>query len=243
MLTVDPARLDLRPGSKILDLGCGDGRHIRATRWMSGITGIGLDLGATEVGKAAASLRELDALTPSAGGSIPEAGSWCVIRGDGFALPFTAHAFDCVIVSEVLEHIHDDDAVLRELTRVLRPRGILAVSVPREGPEALCWLLSRQYRNTPGGHVRIYRRGVLRRKLGEHGYTVTASAYAHGLHTPFWWLKCLVGLQNDDALPVRLYHRLLVWDLMHQPLVTRMAERLLNPLIGKSVVFYATKEE
>jgi hypothetical protein len=40
---------------------------------------------------------------------------------------------------------------------------------------------------------------------------------------------------------VRLYHRLLVWDLMKRPLVTRLAEKLLNPLIGKSVVFYAVK--
>lgn len=243
MLTVDPARLVLQPGSKVLDLGCGDGRHIRATRRMNGITGIGLDLGADEVTKAAASLRDLDARAPTAGGSIPDAGPWYVIRGDGYALPFANRAFDCVIASEVLEHIEDDDAVLRELSRVLRPRGILAVSVPREGPEAMCWLLSSEYRNTPGGHVRIYRRDALHRKLRAHGYTVLASEFAHGLHTPFWWLKCLVGLQNDDALPVRLYHRLLVWDLMHQPLVTRLADRLLNPLIGKSVVLYATKEE
>jgi SAM-dependent methyltransferase len=164
-----------------------------------------------------------------------------VIRGSGYTLPFAAHSFDCVIVSEVLEHLHDDDAALRELGRVLRPGGLLAVSVPREGPEAVCWALSRAYRSMPGGHVRIYRRAALRRKLGEHGYRVVDTHFAHALHAPFWWLRCLVGVENADALPVRLYHRLLVWDLMQRPAVTRLAEKLLNPIIGKSVVFYAVK--
>ena len=45
----------------------------------------------------------------------------------------------------------------------------------------------------------------------------------------------------DKALPVRAYHKLLVWDIMKKPLATRLAEDVLNPLIGKSFVVYATK--
>jgi SAM-dependent methyltransferase len=164
-----------------------------------------------------------------------------VVRGSGYTLPFATHAFDCVIISEVLEHLRDDDAALRELSRVLRPGGTLAVSVPREGPEAVCWALSRAYRNTPGGHVRIYRRAALQEKLRAHGYRIFASHFAHALHAPFWWLRCLVGINKPDALPVRIYHRLLVWDLMQRPAVTRIADRLLNPFIGKSIVLYAVK--
>ena len=37
------------------------------------------------------------------------------------------------------------------------------------------------------------------------------------------------------------YHRLLVWDMIEQPWLTRTAESLLNPLIGKSVVLYFRK--
>lgn len=241
MLTIEPARLHLEPGSKVLDLGCGDGRHIRATRHMAGVTGIALDLGEKEVAATATSLRELDALGPTAGGPVPEAGPWGVVRGNGYALPFGAEVFDCVIISEVLEHLHDDDVALEELTRVLRPGGMLAVSVPREGPEAICWAISDAYRSSQGGHVRIYSCAALRQKLVEHGYKVLGSHFAHGLHSPFWWLKCIVGIDNKDSLPVRLYHHLLVWDLMKRPLVTRLAEKVLNPLIGKSVVFYAVK--
>jgi SAM-dependent methyltransferase len=136
--------------------------------------------------------------------------------------------------------LHHDRA-LEELSRVLKPGGLLAVSVPREGPEAMCWLLSRQYRTSPGGHVRIYRRSELRKKIERHGYSVYASHFAHGLHSPYWWLRCAVGLEKENLWPVRLYHRLLVWDLMQRPWITRVLERVLNPLFGKSVVFYAVK--
>jgi hypothetical protein len=118
---------------------------------------------------------------------------------------------------------------------------VLAVSVPRTGPEAVCWALSRRYRNTPGGHVRIYLRSGIESLLRRCGYRVFASHFAHALHSPFWWLKCLVGVDRDQALPVALYHRLLVWDLMSRPRATRLVEAALNPLIGKSLVLYAVK--
>jgi hypothetical protein len=47
-------------------------------------------------------------------------------------------------------------------------------------------------------------------------------------------------VDTDSAL-VRAYHRLLVWDLTKRPWITRTAERLLDPLFGKSFVVYADK--
>jgi len=241
VLTIQPERLALPPGSRLLDLGCGDGRHIRITRYMNGVLGVGLDIGTEEVRKTKIALHELDAMPIEEGGSHDQAGAWGVVRGSGYELPFEDTSFDCIIISEVLEHLHEDDRALEELSRVLKPGGILAVSVPREGPEALCWLLSRQYRTSPGGHVRIYRRDELRRKIERHGYSIYATHFAHGLHSPYWWLRCAVGLDNEGLWPVRVYHRLLVWDLMQRPWLTRVMERVLNPLFGKSVVFYAVK--
>jgi hypothetical protein len=54
-------------------------------------------------------------------------------------------------------------------------------------------------------------------------------------------LRCLVGPQDDTNPLVEAYHRLLVWDMIERPLVTRVAERLLQPVLGKSLVLYARK--
>jgi ubiquinone/menaquinone biosynthesis C-methylase UbiE len=241
MLTMRFDRLGLRPGAKVLDVGCGGGRHIRQTRLLPGIDAIGLDMGEKEVRDTAKMLTELDALPVQWGGTVPGAGSWMAMRGSVYDLPFADATFDCVIISEVLEHLHRDDDALSELLRVLKPGGVLAASVPREGPEAVCWALSKRYRNTPGGHIRIYRRKELRRKLTDAGVRIYDSHFAHGLHSPYWWLKCAFGVDDENVSIVKLYHRLLVWDMMRRPLLTRSLEALLSPLIGKSVVFYGIK--
>ncbi len=70
--------------------------------------------------------------------------------------------------------------------------------------------------------------------------------YAHGLHSPYWWLKCAVGVKNDDNPLVKAYHQVLVWDIMKTPrysTVTRLAEKVLNPFIGKSMVLYLRKPD
>lgn len=241
MLTMQFEHLGLKPGSKVLDVGCGGGRHTRQTRLLPGVTAIALDLGTDEVKETARMLTELDALPVEFGGTVPGAGSWTSMRGSVYALPFDDETFDCVIISEVLEHLHEDCDALREVSRVLKPGGVLAASVPREGPEAICWALSKRYRNTPGGHVRIYRRRKLQKMLRDEGYDVFASHFAHALHSPYWWLKCLLGVDNDQISSVKLYHRMLVWDMMRRPALTRALEHLLVPFIGKSVVFYGTK--
>jgi SAM-dependent methyltransferase len=146
-----------------------------------------------------------------------------------------------VIISEVLEHLGEDEGALREISRVLKRGGVLAASVPRRGPETLCWALSRPYRTWPGGHIRIYRQRELRAKLERHGYRIYKKHFAHALHSPYWWLKCWVGLDHEDDSRVKLYHRFLVWDMMRRPALTRALEIALQPFIGKSVVFYGIK--
>jgi SAM-dependent methyltransferase len=168
----------------------------------------------------------------------PGAGS-APVSGDATVLPFADSSFDKVIAAEVLEHILDDQRAMNELARVLRPGGVLAVTVPAWLPERICWGLSREYHEVPGGHVRIYTRVELEAKLRRAGFAIGGHHHAHGLHSPYWWLKCLVGVGNDDHPAAKAYHRMLVWDIMKKPAATRLAEQALNPLIGKSVVVYA----
>jgi hypothetical protein len=129
---------------------------------------------------------------------------------------------------------------MAEIVRVLRPGGTVAVTVPRYGPERVCWALSDAYHANEGGHIRIYRGDVLRARLAAAGLVPGEQHHAHALHAPFWWLKCAVGVDRDSAA-VRAYHRLLVWDLTERPWATQAAERVLDPVIGKSLVVYAEK--
>jgi SAM-dependent methyltransferase len=235
VLTVDYARLGLRPGERILDLGCGGGRHAFES-FRRGARVVALDADAGEVAGVAGML----AMMADAGEAGEEA-SGGVVRGDALALPFRDGSFDRVIAAEVLEHIPDDRAAMRELARVVRPGGVLAVTVPRFGPELINWLLSDDYHGRPGGHVRIYRRGELVARVRSAGLRPTGGHHAHGLHSPYWWLRCLVGVDRDRHPLVRAYHSVLVWDIVKRPLLTRAASRLLDPLIGKSVVVYFEK--
>jgi SAM-dependent methyltransferase len=234
VLTVDYDRLDLRPGMTVLDLGCGGGRHaFEALR--RGASVVAVDWGRPEV---ETTKRWLGAIAEA--GEAPEGARFEVVRGDLTALPFPDASVDRVIAAEVLEHIPDDAAAIAEIARVLKPTGRVAVTVPRYGPERVCWALSDAYHANEGGHIRIYRGGVLRVRLAAAGLAPAASHHAHALHAPFWWLRCAVGVDRDTAV-VRAYHRLLVWDLSARPRLTRTAEKVLDPVLGKSLVVYADK--
>jgi len=241
MLTIDLARLELPPGSRVLDLGCGEGRHTRATRLLRGVHAVALDLGESEVTTTRASLLTMDDDPDAICNSSPDAGEWLVVRGDTYHLPFADASFDCVMASEILEHLHRDEAALAEIDRIIKPGGYLAVSVPRYWPEAICWALSTEYPNQPGGHVRIYSHEQIAGMIAERGFEIYAGHYAHGLHSPYWWLKCLFGLNEEPNAIVSLYHRMLVWEMFDKPLVLRALGAVLDPLAGKSEVFYARK--
>ncbi|MGA8211150.1 MAG: methyltransferase domain-containing protein [Nocardioidaceae bacterium] len=237
MLTVDFDRLGLRPGDRVLDMGCGAGRHAYEA-FRRGADVVAFDQDGDEL----AGVRELFAAMREAG-EVPAGAEADIKQGDALSLPFPDGEFDRVVAAEVLEHIPDDITSVAELARVLRPGGTIAVSVPRWLPERVCWALSEAYHGNEGGHVRIYTAGTLRDRLRAAGLVVEGTHHAHALHSPYWWLKCAVGVERDQHPLVRAYHRLLVWDIMRRPGVTRWAERALNPLIGKSLVVYLRKPD
>jgi SAM-dependent methyltransferase len=229
VLTIRYESLELGPGHLLLDLGCGAGRHtFEALQRGKRVVAADLDDSALkDVHQVAAAM-------------FPAPSLLCV-TSDALRLPFADATFDHIVVSEVLEHIPPDEVAMAEIERVLKPGGTLAVSVPRWWPERICWALSREYHSNDGGHVRIYRRSQLLRRLSRGRLSLTSSHHAHALHAPYWWLKCLVGVRNEDAPLVRAYHRFLIWDMESHPAWVRLIEKTLNPLAGKSAVYYLRK--
>lgn len=232
MLTIDLNALGLRDGMRVLDLGCGQGRHIHNAYYRARIEAFGLDRSLPDVLKTRDGFRAAPDMTP---------GAECRFRllvGDCLALPFANASFDTIICSEVLEHLPDYETALAEIARVLKPGGKLALSVPRFWPEWVCWRLAEGYHTAPGGHVRIFKGPELATAVGRAGFSFERRHHAHGLHAPYWWLQCLIWATRETSPLVKAYHRFLVWDLMKRPWLTRALSAVADPLMGKSLVMY-----
>lgn len=237
MLTIRFDRLGLAAGDRVLDVGAGFGRHVFECA-RRGADVVALDYAEDEVVQTRATL-----------GAMVEAGEIDldhfkgVLRGDATKLPFDDASFDVVITSEVLEHIQDDVTAISEMVRVLKPGGTFAATVPAWFPEKINWMLSDEYHapKSVGGHVRIYSATELKAKLATAGLEPLGSHRAHALHSPYWWLKCAVGPRNEAHPMVAKYRKFLEWDIMTQPTSTKIAEKVLSPALGKSIVFYGAK--
>ena len=234
MQTVDFQHFPLASGDKVLDLGCGEGRHVISAYLEQEVDAVGVDLSLQDL------VATRDKFEDFAAEHKPR-GSFGLSSANALALPFADNTFDKVICSEVLEHIPDYCAALREIDRVLKPGGLFCASVPRDWPERICWAFSEAYHKTPGGHLRIFDSGELRDQVEELGMRQYYRHWAHALHAPFWWLQCLFWKSRESNWLIRQYHRFLVWDLMDRPALTRVLESILNPLMGKSVVMYFRK--
>jgi len=239
MLTADYDLLGVKSGDRILDMGCGFGRHAyEALR--RGHSVVACDLGFEELKQ----VRAVAGVMYEQGEIEPP----IVIEttnGDATRLPFADDSFDRIICSEVMEHIDNDLAALNELERVLNPGGTLAITIPSRFPEKICWSLSDNYYapKAPGGHVRIYKRKELTKMISDSGLNPQGHHRVHALHSPYWWLRCIIGPNKpiQENFFVKTYHQVLAWDIEKSPWITRALEKLLSPLLGKSLVVYASK--
>src|SRR3954447_25421778 len=117
MLTVDFVKLGLVEGDRLLDLGCGAGRHtFEALRLGADV--IALDQNVDDL----RGIDEMDTAMAEAGEIKPPSGS-VTLAGDAHALPFEDGHFDHVVAAEILEHIPNDEAVISEIVRVTRSGG------------------------------------------------------------------------------------------------------------------------
>ena len=234
MLTIDYNLLGIRDGERVLDIGCGHGRHSWEAHRRNSCLLYSLDIEEENLIKTRHVLRLMDEEAMSDG-------NWLVMRGDTMKLPFRDSSFDKIICSEVLEHLPDDQQCMREIVRVLKEDGILAVSVPTHLTEAIYWKISKDYYNKPGDHVRIYKAPQIINLLSQTDLKIYAIRHKHAFHSIYWLLRCVFGIKNEKALIPSIYHKFLVWDINTKTRPVRRFEDLLNRLFPKSLVLYARK--
>lgn len=174
-LSIDPRLLPRTPGARVIDVGCGDGRHVAAAA-RTGARAVGVDYDIREVRRARASCNGLRI---------------DFVAADATRLPFRDAAFNAAICTETLEHVPADRSAIAELARVLRDGAPLLGAVPSHFTELVYWRLSRGYRDAPGGHVRIYAPPVLARRVAEAGFALESIRFLHFVDSLFWLRYCL----------------------------------------------------
>ena len=130
MVTVDFNRLKIKPGFKILDIGCGSGRHTCAAYRLPDVFTVGADLKYDDLTEAAERLKLHDRLGEHGGGV------WSLAAADVTDLPFKDDYFDLIICSEVLEHIPNHLQAIHETVRVLKPDADHQISARATGRNA-----------------------------------------------------------------------------------------------------------
>lgn len=206
----------IAPGSRCLDVGCGDGQTVGPALQERACRYIGVDVSETAIGQATA------------------AGLDARLIKDASELPFDDGSFDVGLMVEVLEHLFQPHLAAAEMYRVLRPGGVLLVTVPnvsywrrrvdlavlgRWNPFGDDLSVAQPWRDP---HVRFFNPGSMRRMLLQAGFT-TVGVEGHG------------GAVLRDLPVARRF-----WK--GRPSATyQAAERLLPSLLGLRVGAFAVK--
>ncbi|MBR51288.1 MAG: type 11 methyltransferase [Gammaproteobacteria bacterium] len=233
MLTFNLQKYDLENAKLMLDVGCGEGRHIFGVmQEFPDIKCIGIDMDASSLIKAEEGYEYFKSLSKK---------EVEFLKGSAYRLPFDDNSIDLVICSEVLEHLHDYDKAILEIYRVLKPKGKFYASVPSSWPEKICWSLSRDYQNQPGGHLRIFNQRDLVKEIEDSGFRFLSSEKFHAIHSPYWWIRCLFWKTQDKNFLVKAYKKILETHILKRPLLIDLIDKLLNPIMGKSFSMYFEK--
>lgn len=232
--SIDPALLDIGPDDRVIDLGCGTGRHVlELAKTPSTVFGADISRHDLRVGRYLLEIMRRD-------GDVNASVHWMQTAGE--RLPFVDGAFDRVICTETLEHVDDDAVLARELVRVLKPGGILCVSVPDEFSEKIFWKLSKNYRTHAGGHVRIYRRPQIVQLLRNAGLEPYAVRYRHSLETAYWLSHVAFWSDWGKQGPITsVFRRVLDSQQTRKSRIISALDDIGNRVLPKSIVVYSRK--
>jgi len=190
LFAAEIARLGLDPNGAVLDIGTSTGTNLRMLRELGFHNVQGLDSSEEAVRYCAA--KGFDA----------------VRRGDVCDMPFSSDSFDLVLATDVIEHVEDDVQAIREIARIMKPRGASLISVPAF---RCLWGLQDDL----GRHKRRYRQSELIRLVSNSGLRIDRQYYFNYLlFLPIWLGRRAIrwfapGLKNEAQVNSPLLNLLL----------------------------------
>tara|TARA_Y100000994_G_scaffold247244_1_gene252201 strand:- start:417 stop:1121 length:705 start_codon:yes stop_codon:yes gene_type:complete len=233
MLTFNFKRFELNNNGLMLDVGCGEGRHIFGVMQdYPNMKCVGLDMDEESLIKAEEGYEYFKTISNT---------ETDFLKGSAYELPFEDNTFDLIVCSEVLEHLHEYNDAIKEIYRVLKPGGKFYASVPASWPEKICWRLSKDYQNQPGGHLRIFNQGNLVSEIENLGFKFLFSEKFHSIHSPYWWLRCFFWQSQDTNFLVKIYKKILEYHILKKPFFLDLIDKIFNPIMGKSFAMYFEK--
>lgn len=227
-------KLFLERGDRILEIGCSIGTQARELAAL-GYRVYGLDPDADLI-------RQFNQLAGD-DGLLPA--SACGLLGDGHALPFVDGQFAAVVCTEVLEHTEHPDRVLLEAWRVLRPAGMVCLSVPTENTERLFARLHPRW-SAHSGHIQLFSPDRLLSLVRRAGFSVVETR-GECFEWTLFWLFFATLRTPFDCTGTPTAHRLLVrvyWRMWRAVSATRLWHQLQtagDKRFPKSLYVYARR--
>jgi SAM-dependent methyltransferase len=158
-------------------------------------------------------------------------------------LPFRDGELERIVMTEVLEHVPDPAAALKEIRRVLKAGGRLCLSVPTSYTELVFWRLHPSYADN-ATHERIFTKPELRRLIVQAGFEIERWEGRNFRPAVSWIFHSLLRSRSDHA-GVILEHRFVdyglevVWRLLGLIGLSGVVESAGNRIWAKSWYVYA----
>lgn len=165
------------------------------------------------------------------------------VYGDLHKMPFKNHSFDKAVISEVLEHVENDEKVLREIYRILKPKGIVVISVPSINYpffwDPINFILQHLF-NTHiksgffsglwSGHLRLYRLNSLKKKIEKAGFYVETADELTYWCLPFnhYIVNLIARLLYDVKISSKIADKISKFKSNRKPLILGLAFRFVN---------------
>lgn len=217
-------------GEAIIDLGCGTGYYLYL------LSNLPLNLKLTGFDNDKKALEEARLL-------LFNNESINFIMGDMHKMPFKDKSFDKIVMSEVLEHVENDEQALKEVYRILKPNGILVISVPSINYpffwDPINFILQHVFKTHIktgffsgfwSGHLRLYSLYNLKKKFAKAGFKIEIAEELTFWCLPFnhYLINIVARLLYDVKITPRIADKISKFRSHKKPLVFDLAFRFVN---------------